>query len=80
MLYDGVLDPVLRVLAAGVEVLLGVSDVWELLRVRGDAWDVYYAADVYAAPADEDADAWLLLGDVALRRELDGLDLRAPDA
>ena len=68
VLGDLLADSGLRVARAGVEVFLGVDDVWEpagVLRYRGHVDD---PADVPAAVADEHADPRLLAGDVALLR------------
>ena len=72
ILQDDFLDLALSVLGASVEVLSGIDDVGQSSGVLDGGGDVDYAADVFAAVTDEDADAWRLACYVNLGRVLLG--------
>ena len=70
VLLDLLADEREAVAGAGVHGVGGVDHAGQRLRVLGDVLDVDDAGDVAAAVADEDADARLLVADVALGRVL----------
>ena len=65
--FDFLLDPLLGVLRAGVEVALHVCYVGQRPDVVHHLRHVHHPADVEPAETDEHPDAWWLAPDVALR-------------
>ena len=78
ILLDPLPDALLRVLGAGVEIVLGVGYSGQGPGVLHHLGHVHHRADVDAAMTDENAHPWLLIGDVPLRRILFDPRQRAP--
>ncbi len=72
ILENDFLDFALGVLRTGVEVLASIYDVGQSSGVLNGGGDVDYAADIFTAVTDEDADAWWLACYVNLGRVLLG--------
>ncbi len=70
MFLDGFPYPLLGILRAGVEVLIGEHHAGEGTGVLHHLGDVHEAADIDPTVADEDADAWLPISDIQLLRVL----------